>query len=136
VDAGYLEYLRLAGYDLDETHEALLPLDELDLGADTVLCRLTPYRSAVTAGQRIVLTATVRNPHRVAARAVLRPVVPAGWTSDEDAVSVDLDPGEEVRVPLALTAGPDAHPRSRVAVDVTIGGLRLGQHAEAIVAVA
>jgi glyoxylase-like metal-dependent hydrolase (beta-lactamase superfamily II) len=135
VDAGYLDYLRLAGYDLDEMHEALMPLDELDLGADTVLCRLTPYRSAVTVGESLVLTATVRNPHPTAAQVVLRPVVPAGWSSDEDAVHLDLEAGQEARVPLALTVGPEANPRSRVAVDVTIGHLRLGQHAEALVSV-
>jgi glyoxylase-like metal-dependent hydrolase (beta-lactamase superfamily II) len=135
VDAGYLEYLRLAGYDLDEMHEALLPLDELDLGADGVLCRLSPYRSSAAEGESIVVTATVRNPHRTAAAVVLRPVLPAGWRSDEDAVRFDLEPGEEARVPIALTVGAGLDPRSRIAVDVTIGDLRLGQHAEAIVSV-
>jgi glyoxylase-like metal-dependent hydrolase (beta-lactamase superfamily II) len=135
VDAGYLEYLRLAGYDLDEMHEALLPLDELDLGADGVLCRLSPYRSTATTGESIVITATVRNPHRTSAAVVLRPVVPSGWSSDEDVVRVDLEPGEEARVPIALTVGAAADPRSRIAVDVAIGELRLGQHAEAIVSV-
>jgi glyoxylase-like metal-dependent hydrolase (beta-lactamase superfamily II) len=136
VDAGYLDYLRLAGYDLDEMHEALLPFEELDVGSDGVFCRVTPYRSSVTTGQRMVLTATVRNPHRSPAQAVLRPVVPPGWTMDDAELRLELAPGEEAAVRFGLTAGADQNPRSRVAVDVTIGDLRLGQHAEAIVSVA
>lgn len=130
VDAGYLEYLRDAGHDLDETHAALLPLEELDLGADGVLVRLVPYRAAAAPGATLRYTAEVRNPHRVAAEAVLRPVLPTGW-SGPDELRVPLDPLGEAEVAFEVTTGGVAR-RQRIALDVTIGDLRLGQHTEAL----
>jgi hypothetical protein len=46
---------------------------------------------------------------------------------------VALEPGEEREVAFTVTAGPDARRRNRLALDVTIGELRLGQHVEALV---
>lgn len=133
VEPGYLDYLAFAGEDLDEMHEALLPLDELDLGADGVLARLTPYRSRVTAGSQLELTSTVRNPHPTTAFTVLRPVLPEGWKTSTPEISFDLAPGEERQVQIQIRCGDTAQRRARVALDVTIGTLRLGQHAEALV---
>jgi hypothetical protein len=48
---------------------------------------------------------------------------------------VTLAAGEEREVTFAVTAG-EAGRRMRVALDVTIGELRLGQHVEALVDVA
>ncbi|SEB58380.1 Glyoxylase, beta-lactamase superfamily II [Paramicrobacterium humi] len=133
VDDGYLDYLAYAGEDLIEMHEALLPLDELDLGADGVMARLIPYRSRSAPGAEVTFTATVRNPHHHAATAVLRPVVPAGWQTDAGETSVDLAAAEEREVSIVVRAGDGPARRCRVALDVTIGSLRLGQHTEALV---
>jgi glyoxylase-like metal-dependent hydrolase (beta-lactamase superfamily II) len=135
TDAGYLEYLLQAGANLDELHHDLLPLDELDLGADGVLCRLAPYRAAADAGAVVDYRATVRNPHAYDADAVLTPVVPDGWAVSPATASVTLAAGEEREVTFSVTAG-EAGRRMRVALDVTIGELRLGQHVEALVDVA
>jgi glyoxylase-like metal-dependent hydrolase (beta-lactamase superfamily II) len=135
TDERYLEFIGFAADDLRQMHEALLPLEELDLGTDGVLVRLTPYRARVAAGALHVLTAEVRNPYREPAEAVLRPVVPDGWRAVEQEVVVPLKAGEERRIPLEVVAGDRPAARARVAVDVTIGQLRLGQHAEAIVEV-
>lgn len=132
VEDGYLDYLLDAGRDLIEMHEDLLPLEELDLGADGVFLRLTPYRSKVLPDSQLTLTATVRNPHRVPATAVLRPVIPAGWTVEHEA-RIELAGEEEAAVKLRLQVGPQPQRRARVAVDLTIGDLMLGQHAEALV---
>lgn len=132
-DEDYLDYLVHAGEDLIEMHEDLLPLDELDLGADGVMARIAPYRSRVAPGADLRLTVTVRNPHEVPARAVLVPVLPAGWRAQHDRIEVELGAGEEQEVSLELTAGGAPRRRARVAVDVTIGTLMLGQHAEALV---
>ncbi|GAB3038416.1 hypothetical protein GCM10027052_17140 [Parafrigoribacterium mesophilum] len=134
VDEGYLDYLLDAGNDLIEMHEALLPLDELDLGADGVLARLTPYRSRVTTGDPLALTVTVRNPFSDKSLVTLRPVLPEGFAGDAE-TTLWLDAGEEREVPVRLTVGGAPRPRARVAIDVTIGGLMLGQHAEALVQV-
>lgn len=131
VDEGYLQYLLDAGHDLDATHEALLPLDELDLGADGVLVRLVPYRAEVAPGSTLRYTAEVRNPHRVATEAVLRPVLPSGWTGPAE-VRVPLEASGTVDVAFEVVAGAAAR-RQRVALDVTFGDLRLGQHVEALV---
>jgi glyoxylase-like metal-dependent hydrolase (beta-lactamase superfamily II) len=132
VDEGYLDYLVYAGEDLIEMHEALLPLDELDLGADGVMARLYPYRSRVASGSRVTMSATVRNPHGVPADAILRPVLPSGWQTDRSEIVVRLEPGEEQTVPFDVTVGAPCR-RARVALDVTIGSLMLGQHTEALI---
>ncbi|WP_210506410.1 MBL fold metallo-hydrolase [Naasia sp. SYSU D00057] len=133
VEPGYLDYLGYAGDDLVEMHEALLPLDELDLGADGVLARIVPYRARVGAGRELELTVTVRNPHRADAEARIAAVVPDGWSVLGEPDPVRLRAGEEREVPLRLSAGPVPTRRARVAVDVTIGALRLGQHSEALI---
>ncbi|MCU1443779.1 MAG: hypothetical protein JWQ59_1929 [Cryobacterium sp.] len=133
VEEGYLDYLRYAGDDLIEMHEALLPLDELDLGADGVMARLTPYRSQVPAGASFQLSATVRNPYDEPAEATLRPVLPAGWSAEARETHVQLTAREERAVALAFRSGRLPIQRARIAIDVTIGSLMLGQHAEAIV---
>lgn len=135
VDEGYLEYLGFAGHDLDEMHHALLPLDELDLGADGVLVRLTPYRSRVEPGAVVEFTATVRNPLAEAAEVEVRPVLPPGWSAGAEVLRMRLQAGEERALAVPVTVGPGAATRARVAVDVTVGTLRLGQHAEALVEV-
>jgi glyoxylase-like metal-dependent hydrolase (beta-lactamase superfamily II) len=135
TDEEYLEFIGFAAEDLRQTHEALLPLEELDLGTDSVLARLTPYRARADRGSVHTVTVEVRNPFREPAEAVLRPVVPDGWHVLEPEVAVTLSAGEERRVPLAVVVGDRPATRARIAVDVTIGDLRLGQHAEALVEV-
>jgi glyoxylase-like metal-dependent hydrolase (beta-lactamase superfamily II) len=133
VEDGYLDYLRFAADDLDEMHDALLPLDELDLGADGVLCRIAPYRAVLRPGQTATYVATVRNPHPHAVEAQLRAVVPQGWAAEGLSDAVALAPREERELAFQVTAGAQPVVRARLAVDVTIGGLRLGQHAEALI---
>lgn len=133
VDDGYLDYLRYAGEDLVEMHEALMPLDELDLGADGVLARLIPYRSLAQPGAELTFTATVRNPHSHPAVAVLKPVIPRGWECDSPESSIELRAGEEREASVTVRTGAEPARRCRVALDVTIGSLQLGQHTEALV---
>lgn len=133
VDDAYLTYLRLAGEDLVAMHELLLPLDELDLGADGVLARITPYRSRVGIDSELRLTAAIRNPHSDSVVAVVRTVLPPGWTTPDPEVRVALAAAEERDVPIVLRAPLEPQPRARVAIDVAIGELLLGQHAEALV---
>ncbi|BDZ46081.1 MBL fold metallo-hydrolase [Naasia aerilata] len=133
VEPGYLDYLGYAGEDLIEMHQSLLPLEELDLGADGVLARIVPYRARVEAGEELRLTVTVRNPHPSAEEATVLPVVPEGWSVLAAPPPTRLQPGEEREVELRLAAAAEPARRARVAVDVTIGPLRLGQHSEALV---
>ncbi|MEW9549133.1 MBL fold metallo-hydrolase [Nonomuraea sp. NPDC050783] len=132
VDDAYLRMLAERGEELAELHRELLPLERLDLGADGVLCRLTPYYASVPAGGELVLTATVRNPFPEKVTATVEPVVPPGWEREPGPLTLRIPEGGMEQVHLRL--GADAVPRRRVrlAVDLTIGDLRLGQHAEAL----
>jgi glyoxylase-like metal-dependent hydrolase (beta-lactamase superfamily II) len=135
VDEGYLDYLAFAGWDLIELHRALLPLDELDLGTDGILARITPYRREAVVGESVPYTVTVRNPHASPADAMLQLVLPQGWGTDRPVLERELAPGDEAELTFQVRVGPRAMRRARIAVDVTIGGLRLGQHAEALLTV-
>jgi glyoxylase-like metal-dependent hydrolase (beta-lactamase superfamily II) len=133
VDDDYLRMLAEQGERLAELHHELLPLDRLDLGADGVLCRLTPYYSRVPAGGELVVTATERTPWPEKAVAVVEPVLPPGWEREPGAITVRLPARGTEQVHLRLRADTVPRRRVRLAVDVTIGDLRLGQHAEALV---
>jgi glyoxylase-like metal-dependent hydrolase (beta-lactamase superfamily II) len=132
VDDGYLEYLAHAGEDLIEMHQELLPLEELDLGSDGVMARIAPYRSRIEVGGTLRATVSIRNPHRTPAEATVRPVVPYDWPVPPSR-TLELGPGEERDITVDVVAGPSPVRRARFAVDLTVGSLRLGQHAEAII---
>ncbi|WP_129337650.1 MBL fold metallo-hydrolase [Cellulomonas endophytica] len=133
VDEPWLTMVEQAGEDVARLHRALLPLEELALPADGVLARLAPYRSGVAPGATARWVAAVQNPwsHPVAAR--VRVVLPLGWHARPDEVLLDLPAGGRGEAGFDVTVGPAAAPRQRLAVDVTVGDLRLGQHAEALV---
>ncbi len=132
VDQPYLDMLTEEGEELVRLHHDLLPLDELDLGADSVLAHLTPYFSTVAAGAAVELTAAVRNPFGHSAEAALTLVVPRGWRTEPAERRVALAAGQQAEVAWTVRVGKDAVHRARVAVDVRIGDLMLGQQAEAV----
>jgi glyoxylase-like metal-dependent hydrolase (beta-lactamase superfamily II) len=132
------EYLdRLAGdaRRLAELHRELLPLDEVDLGAEGFAARIEPYRSTVARGGEIALDVSVRNPFDRDETAVVRLAVPAGWP-EPAAQEVALPPLGEAVLRFALPAGAAPARRARVAADVTVGDTPFGQQAEALVDVA
>ncbi len=130
VDDAYLDMLTRRGEEVVELHHALLP-DELDLGADSILCRLTPYYSRVAPGEVVTLTAEVRNPFGRDVSTRIRPVTPYGWHGSGP-VDRQVPAGGTERVEITMVPEGAPRRRVRVAVDVTIGDLRLGQHAEAL----
>lgn len=131
VDGAYLDLLEAQAAELAALHRDLLP-EGLDLGTDGVCARITPYLARVAPDAKLELEVAVRNPHPGPATARLAVVVPPGWLVEPDAVEVALAAGEERAVPLVVVVGGPAR-RARVAVDVTVGDLRLGQHSEALV---
>ncbi|WP_324650428.1 MBL fold metallo-hydrolase [Georgenia sp. H159] len=133
VDDGYLDMLSDQGEELVRLHEELLPSGELDLGPGSQLARLTPYRCHPEVGERFELTATVRNPHPRPAEATLRLDVPAGWSVEPATATVGVGVDESATVTFAVQPSGGEHRRARCAVDVTIGDLALGQHAEALI---
>ena len=133
VDDDYLAMLDAEGEELVQIHHDLLPLDELDLGSDTRMARIAPYRSAVPADRPARFTVTVRNPAPEERKATVRPVLPLGWRAHPDEAVVALPPGGHAEIDLDVVPTGPAAVRRRLAVDVSIGDLRLGQHAEALV---
>jgi hypothetical protein len=132
VEEGYLDYLATEGQFVDDIHHRLLPLDEYDLPADSILARIAPYRSHLVAGATAEYVVTLCNPLSERATATVSLVVPPGWAAS-DTQLIDLQPGANGEAIFAITAGTSPTRRARVAADVTIGDLRLGQHAEALV---
>lgn len=135
VDEEYLTYLGEAGRAVDDLHERLLPGEALAIGPAGQAARLLPYRRSVVAGEPADYTVEIRNPLPSPARARVTPVLPLGWRSSESELEVDLGPGEESSVQLTVTPASSGR-RQRIAIDVAIGDLRLGQHAEALLDVA
>ncbi|WP_019179705.1 MBL fold metallo-hydrolase [Microbacterium yannicii] len=132
VDEGYLDYLAESARQVDDLHERLLPLEALSIGPDGQCARLLPYRRRTAMDETVEYLVRVRNPLPEPARARLTPVLPVGWRSSEPQFELDLGPGEESSVQLTVTPASPGR-RQRLAIDVTIGDLRLGQHAEAII---
>jgi len=133
VDDQFLAMLENEGEELVQLHHDLLPLDELDLGADSILARIAPYLCEVQSGSTARFTVTVRNPKPVEQRAVVHLVAPVGWLVQPDVADICLSPSGQRDIEMeAIVCGP-ARRRARVAVDVRIGELDLGQHAEALV---
>jgi hypothetical protein len=136
VSDAYLDMLLEQGQRLARLHREILPRD-VDFGAEGFGARVSPYRSVVAPGGRLRLEAEVVNPFAGAGTADVEIVLPAGWRAKEDRIALDLaghgtgTARFEVRIP------EDAAPveRARVAVDLTVGTMRFGQQAEALVSV-
>jgi glyoxylase-like metal-dependent hydrolase (beta-lactamase superfamily II) len=129
------EYFGLVSFEADEQdrlHRDLLPLDDLAAGADGVMARIAPYYSRVETGAVVRFRVEVHNPFDATRKAVLRMVLPVGWVAVPDTAAIVLPPLGEEQLEIELTAGAPRR-RARVAVDVSIGELRLGQHAEAVI---
>jgi glyoxylase-like metal-dependent hydrolase (beta-lactamase superfamily II) len=134
VDDAYLDHVLDNGRALARLHRELLPLDDVDFGAEGFGARIEPYRSTVRGGVPVALEATLRNPFGRASKATARPVVPAGWQADPPAVEVDLTAHQDRAIAFRVVppVGSTAR-RARVAIDMTVDGVRFGQQAEALV---
>jgi glyoxylase-like metal-dependent hydrolase (beta-lactamase superfamily II) len=137
VDDAYLDLLTATADAVDQLHRDLLPdpTTDVDLGPEGTCARIEPYRSRIATGQDLAIEVVVRNPLPDRAPVSVCPVVPPGWTVSEQERRVVVDPGAECRMSFRLS--PPAVPvrKARIAVDVRVGDVRLGQHADAVVTV-
>ncbi|GIG90711.1 MBL fold metallo-hydrolase [Plantactinospora endophytica] len=133
VDAAYLDMLLARGEELARLHRALLPLDEVDFGAEGFGARILPYRSLTTAGEPLTLEVEVRNPfrHRCGLRVDL--VVPDGWRATPRHREVEVDGLGEGCVRFEVLPAPGARRRARLAANLSVGDRDFGQQAEALV---
>jgi len=125
-----VEQLARDGARVEELHEELLPFGD----PEGFPARLTPYRCDARAGEGIELVVELRNPFDHEADATVRLALPGGWRCEPAQRDVFLEPRGEGTAAFAVT--PDGPPRRvPVAADVTIGDVRFGQTAEALVTV-
>jgi glyoxylase-like metal-dependent hydrolase (beta-lactamase superfamily II) len=131
VDDAYLDQLAAYGRRVAELHRELLPLEDVDFGAEGFGARIEPYRSTVHAGDELGLDVTVRNPFGRRSTATVRLVLPPGWNVTPGEHEVEID--DEATVAFRVVPGGAPVRRARVAADLTVGDMRFGQQAEALV---
>ena len=135
VTSEYLDELHRAGTELAELHRELLPLDEVDFGGGGFGARIEPYRHEVASGGDLTLQVFVRNPFARAEDALVRLALPAGWAAEPPERRVRLEPRGEARLEFRVRPAGGSVRRARVAAELTVGDVRFGQQAEALVTV-
>jgi glyoxylase-like metal-dependent hydrolase (beta-lactamase superfamily II) len=133
VDEAYLDMLLAKGEELARLHRALLPLEDVDFGAEGFGARVLPYRSAVAGGESLRLGIEVRNPFRRSCPLRVRLVAPAGWEVSPVRAEVEVGPLGEATVPFTVVPPPGRVRRARLAANLVVGDRDFGQQAEALV---
>lgn len=134
TDSEYFAILRQRGEQLEHLHSELLPLESINLGAEGFAARIKPYFIRTSGGCPIEYLVEVRNPLSETTLLRAQMVLPEGWSVDEPEKQIRLGQGQGcelsfiVMPPLGLIGT-----RFRLAVDITVDTVRLGQQAEALV---
>jgi hypothetical protein len=104
-----------------------------DVGLDPSWVRVEPYVSSVTAGSPLRVEVCVRNHWSDVLNISARFDLPRGWRSEPASVELSVPPGREERAKINLLhPGRASNSRIALPLDVTAGGKRLGQLAEAV----
>jgi glyoxylase-like metal-dependent hydrolase (beta-lactamase superfamily II) len=133
VDDAYLDMLLAKGEELARLHRSLLPLDEVDFGAEGFGARVHPYRSVVGGGEAQPLEVEVRNPFRHPCVLRVDLVVPGGWRAEPGHREVEVGALGEACVRFEVVPPEGERRRARVAANLTAGDRDFGQQAEALV---
>jgi len=118
----YLDRLLAEGRRVEELHHELAA----GFGTEGFAARIEPYRAV---GPDVTLTVTVQNPFDRDETASVRLVVPDGWSAEPAGREVALTAGGATTAVFRVTATGDGI----VLADVTVGGTRFGQQAQAFV---
>jgi len=134
VTDDYLDLFLDQGHELVRLHRDLLPLDEIDFGMEGFGARIQPYRSTVRGGEELVLNVTVRNPFPHEDLTLVQLEVPDGWKASPRSQQMEVTGRSEETVVFRVTPPVGLiMRRARLVADLTVGGTRFGQHAEALV---
>ncbi|HEX2222018.1 MAG TPA: MBL fold metallo-hydrolase [Candidatus Limnocylindria bacterium] len=136
VQPEYLEVLAERGAELERLHRDLLPLDELDLGAEGLAARIRPYQATVSRGETLTVCVEALNPVSAAAELCVELVAPDGWDVRPPVAVERVEPGASRGFQFEVQPRGAPRRRARLAADVTVDGRHLGQVAEALVSVA
>ena len=131
VDTDYVDTLARQGKELVQLHENLLPNDSATFG-DSGPAQITPFLCELVAGQQTAYRVHVRNPFGQEADADVGLVLPDGWAAEKLRAGIRLPAEGSGEVRFTVTVGRDCGRRYRIAADLTIGGVRFGQVADAV----
>jgi glyoxylase-like metal-dependent hydrolase (beta-lactamase superfamily II) len=131
VDDAYLARLLEDGKRLAELHRDVLPLDDVDFGAEGFGARIVPYRSTCAAGETLVLDVEVLNPFGREETAAVELVVPQGWEVAPARAEVLL--AAHGTGSVRFDVRPAAPGAAVIAADLSVGDRRFGQQAQALV---
>src|SRR6185437_14554423 len=92
VTDAYLAMLASRGEALARIHRQLLPLDDVDFGAEGFGARIEPYQSVVAHGMPLELSVHVQNPFSRDAQAQVELIAPAGWQVEPPTALVAVGP--------------------------------------------
>lgn len=126
IDDAYLDMLLAKGQELARLHRALLPLDEVDFGAEGFGARILPYRSQVTAGEALGVEVEVRNPFRRRCDLRVGLVVPERWQVSPAIREAEAGALGETTVRFSVVAPPGRRRRARLAANLTAGDRDFG----------
>ncbi|HET8683767.1 MAG TPA: hypothetical protein VFM54_18155 [Micromonosporaceae bacterium] len=122
------------GQELARLHRELLPLAEVDFGAEGFGARIYPYQSATRPGEPLSLQVEVTNPFGFSEQVTVELVLPAGWKCSPPVAYAELPGNATTTLPFeVLPPAFGEWRRARVAADLTVGDRRFGQQAEALV---
>ncbi|WP_158890936.1 MBL fold metallo-hydrolase [Amycolatopsis anabasis] len=134
VDQAYLDMLLAKAEELAQVHRDLLPLSEVDFGAEGVGAWIRPYQASTAPGEPVRFQVEARNPFATEEEVTVRMAAPAGWSCAPAEATATVAGKATTTFEFAVTppAGTACR-RARLAADLTVGARRFGQHAEALV---
>jgi glyoxylase-like metal-dependent hydrolase (beta-lactamase superfamily II) len=136
VTQEHMRCLANNGIALERIHRDLLPTEYCDFEAGGFAAKIYPYQSFAVSGGKLEFTVEIRNPLSYQAEAFISVVTPDGWIASPNQASILLDTHTKGTLSFELEIPSDTNMfRERIAVDLTVGELRLGQQAEALITV-
>ncbi|QHW33661.1 MBL fold metallo-hydrolase [Paenibacillus rhizovicinus] len=135
VEPGYFEELDRRGEALARMHRELLPLEQLDYGAEGFGARIVPYQSETRSGETVTLEIEVRNPLSRDALVEVDLLLPSGWHADPPESAITLAAKKETKLSVRVTPNGLPVRRARIAADLKVNGMRIGQHAESLITI-
>jgi glyoxylase-like metal-dependent hydrolase (beta-lactamase superfamily II) len=136
VTEEFLQRIEEKGKVLEQIHSDLLPLNELDLGAEGFGAIIHPYQTVVQSGKSFSVTFEIKNPFHEEHEIIAKMIVPSSWYIETGEFKTKLVGKEIIQFTTAITVPEVAIGyRERIAVDLTVGKHHFGQHAEALVTI-
>ncbi|MBV9846423.1 MAG: MBL fold metallo-hydrolase [Kutzneria sp.] len=134
VDQAYLDMLLTKAEQVDEMHRELLPLSDVDFGAEGIGAWIRPYQARAAAGKPTRVQVEALNPFPDEQEVTIGLVVPSGWSCTPAESAAVVAGKSTITFDFDVTPPPgQTCRRARLAADLTVGGRRFGQHAEALV---